>query len=96
MHRHSESWPRTIGTGFTDDKDASQTIRTGFTDGFVVSQATREVTERCFLMDKNLYKGHLAWLLLIHILHFNEDTAIFGTLQHILYMFEDIFCWLFF
>ena len=44
-------------------------------------------------MDESLYKGHLAWLLLIHILHFNEDTSMFGTLQHILYMHEDIFCW---
>ena len=32
-----------IGTGFTDDKDASRTIRTGFTDRFVVSNATRDI-----------------------------------------------------
>ena len=75
---------RTIGTGFTDDKDASRTIRTGFTDRFVVSHATWAFRERHFLMDKSLYKGHLAWLLLIHILHFNEDTSMFRTLQHIL------------
>ena len=62
--------------GFMDDKDASRTIRMGFADRFVVSQATREVTERHFLMDKNLYKGQFAWLLLIHILHFDEDTSI--------------------
>ena len=81
----------TIGTSFTDDKDASWTIRTGFTDRIVVFHATREVAERSFLMDGSLYKGHLAWL--SHILHFDEDTAIFGTLQHTLYMFEDIVCW---
>ena len=45
-------------------------------DRFVVSHATREVLERRFLMDESLYKGHLAWLLLIHILHFNEATSI--------------------
>ena len=93
MQGHSRTCPRTIGTEFTDDKDASRTIRTGFTDRFVISQATREVMERHFLMDKSLYKGHLACLLLMHILHFDEDTAIFGTLQHIVYMFDNIFCW---
>ena len=62
--------------GFTDEKDVSRTIRMGFTDRFVVSHATREVTERHFLMDKSLYKGHMAWLLLIHILHFDEDISI--------------------
>ena len=82
-----------IGTGFTDDKDASRTIRMGFTDRLVVSQGTQEFMERCFCMDESLYKGHFAWLLLMHILHFDEDTSIFGTLQHILCMFEDIFCW---
>ena len=46
----------------------------GFTDRFVVSHDTREVTERRFLMDESLYKGHLAWLLLIQFLHFDEDT----------------------
>ena len=66
-----------MGIGFTDDKDASRSIRTGFTDRFVVSHATREVTERHFFMDESLYKGHFAWLLLIHILHFDEDTSIF-------------------
>ena len=68
-------------------------IRTGFTDRIVVSNDTRELTEKRFLMDKSLYKGHLAWLLLIHFLQFNVNTSIFGTLQLILYMFEDIFCW---
>ena len=49
---------QTIGTGFTDGKDVSMTIRTGFTDIFVVSHSTRELTERCIVMDKTLYKGH--------------------------------------
>ena len=84
---------RIIGTGFTDDKNASRAIRTGFTDRIVVSHGTQEYMKRSFLMDESLYKGHLAWLLLIHILHFNEDTSMFGTLQHILYMYEDTFCW---
>ena len=57
-----------------DNKDASRTIRKGFMDRFVVSHDTREVIKRCFLMDESLYKGHLAWLLLIQFLHFNEDT----------------------
>ena len=52
--------------GFTDEKDASRTIRTGFTDRNVVSHDTRELTEKSFLMHENLYKGHLAWLLLIY------------------------------
>ena len=67
----------------------------GFMDSFLVSHNTWEVTERHFLMDESLYKGHLAWLLLIQLLHFDEDTSIFGTLQFrvILYMFEAIFCW---
>ena len=59
--------------GFTDDKEALRTMKTGFTDRFVVSYDTREVTERCFLMDKSLYKGHLAWLLLIQFWHLDED-----------------------
>ena len=48
--------------GFMDDKDASRTIRTGFTDGIVVSHHTQEFTERHFLMDESLYKGHQAWV----------------------------------
>ena len=44
---YARTCPRTIGTGFTDDRDASRTIRTGFTKRFVVSHATREVTKRC-------------------------------------------------
>ena len=62
--------------GFTDDKDASRTIRTGFTDRFVVSHALGEITERRFLTDESIYKGHLAWLSFIHILHFDKDTSI--------------------
>ena len=62
--------------GFMDDKDASRTIRTGFTDIFVASRALREVTDRRFVMDESIYKAHLAWLLLIHTLHFDEDTSI--------------------
>ena len=46
--------------------------------------------ERHFLMDESLYKGHLAWLLLIHILHFDKDISI---QQQILDIFEDMFCW---
>ena len=60
--------------GFTDNKDTSRTIRMGFMDRFVVSHDIREVTERRFLRDESLYKGDLAWLLLIQFLHFNEDT----------------------
>ena len=74
MHGESQSSPRTIGMGFTDDKDASRTIRTGFTDRFVISHNTGEVTERLFLMDKSLYNRQFAWLLLMHILYF--DTSI--------------------
>ena len=84
---------RTIGMGFMDDQDVSRTIRTGFTDGIVVSHDTRQLTERCFLMDESLYKGHLAWLLLIHFLQFDVNRSIFGSLQLTLYMFDDIFCW---
>ena len=46
--------------GFMDDKDSSRTIRMGFMDRFVVSSGTGEFTERCFLMDESLYKGHFA------------------------------------
>ena len=92
MHGSLQTCPRTIGTGFMDDKDASRTITMGFINRFVVSHSTREFMERDSLMDESLYKGHLAWLLLIHILHFNEDTSIFGTLQHVLYIY-DIFRW---
>ena len=60
--------------GFTDNKDASRTIRMGFTDRFVVSYDTQEIAERRFLMDESQYKGHLAWLLIIQFLHFDEDT----------------------
>ena len=60
--------------GFTDNKDASRTIRMGFTDRFVVSYDTQEIAERRCLMDESLYKGHLAWLLIIQFLHFDEDT----------------------
>ena len=55
-------------TEFTDDKDTSRTIRMGFMDRIIVSQDTRELTERPFLMDESLYKGHLAWVLLIFAL----------------------------
>ena len=61
MHGYLQIYPWTIGTGFTDDKDASRTIRTGFTDRIAVSQDTQELTERRFLMDESLYKGDLAW-----------------------------------
>ena len=47
-----------------DGRDVSRTIRTGFTDIFSVSHSTQELTERHFVMDKTLYKGHLVWLLL--------------------------------
>ena len=50
--------------GFTDGKDIPRTIRIGFTDIFSVLHSTRELTERHFVMDKTLYKGHLAWFLL--------------------------------
>ena len=52
--------------GFANGKDISRTIRTGFTDTFVVSHSTRELMVRRFVMDKTLYKGHWAWLLLIY------------------------------
>ena len=68
--------------GFTDEKDASRTIRMGFTDRNVVSHDTWELTKRRFLMHESLYKGHLAWLLLIYtfcnlmcIIHFWKFTA---------------------
>ena len=93
MQGYLRIYPQTIGTGFTDGKDASRTIRTGFTDRIVVSHNTRELTKGRFIMDESLYKGHLAWLLLIHFLQFDVKPSIFGTLQLILYMFEDIFCW---
>ena len=80
MHGCLRTYSWIIGTGFTDDKDASRTIRTGFTDRFVVSHCTREFMERRLLIDESLYKGHFAWILLIHILHFNEDTSMFGSL----------------
>ena len=46
MHGYSQIFPRTIGTGFMDDKDTSRTIRTGFTDRILLSHDTWEVTER--------------------------------------------------
>ena len=61
------------------------------TDRFVIYHAPQEVMERCFLNYEILYKGHLAWLLLIHILFFDEDTAIQQLLQQIVEIFEDIF-----
>ena len=70
MHGCLRTCPQTIGMGFTDDKDASRTIRTGFTDRFVLSHNTK----LRFLMDKSLYKGHLAWLLLIQFWHLDDDT----------------------
>ena len=66
MHGYLGIDPRTIWMGFTDDKDTSRTVRTGFTDRIVVSHDTRVLTERHFLMDESLYKGHLTWLLLIY------------------------------
>ena len=60
MHGYSRRCILTTEMGFIDDKDASRTIRTGFMDRFVVSHDTREFTERRFLMDKSLYKGHLS------------------------------------
>ena len=66
MHGYLRIYSQTIGTGFTDKKDASRTIRTGFTDRSVVSHDIQELTERCLFMHKSLYKGHLAWLLLIY------------------------------
>ena len=45
-------------------------------DRFVVSHTPWEATERRFLMDETIHKGHLSWLLLMHILHFDEDTSI--------------------
>ena len=52
--------------GFTDGKDVSRTISTGFTDIFSVSHSIWELTERHFVMDKTVYKGRLARLLLIY------------------------------
>ena len=71
--------------GFTDDKDASRTIRTGFTDGSVVSYDTREFTERRFLTDKSLYKGHQAWVSQMALSAVRGDpTAIFGNFTALL------------
>ena len=91
--RMLQTCPWTIGTEFTDDKDASRRNRTRFMDRFLLSHDTWEVTEKRFLMDESKNKGHFAWLLIIQFCHLDEDTYIFGTLQNILYMFEDIFCW---
>ena len=74
MHGCLRTCPRTIGTGFTEIRIPQGQIRMGFMDRFVVSHDTRELTERCFLMDESLYKGHLAWHLLIQFLHFDEDA----------------------
>ena len=74
MHKYLRMYPRTIGTGFMDNKDASRTIRMGFMEKFVVSHDIREFTERHFVMDESLYKGHLAWLWLIQFLQFYENT----------------------
>ena len=68
MHGYLRIYSRTLGTEFTDNKDASSTIWMGFADRFVVSHHTQEFTERRFLMDESLYKGHLAWLVLIQFL----------------------------
>ena len=62
MHGYLRIYFRTIGTGFTDEKDASRIIRMGFTDRNVVSHDTQELTEKRFLMHKSLYMGHLACL----------------------------------
>ena len=40
MHGHSQTCPRTIGSGSMDDKDAPRTIRTRFKDRFVFSHTT--------------------------------------------------------
>ena len=67
----------------------------GFTDtlNFVVSHSTRELMERCFVLDKTLYKGHWAWLLLIYTFgNLMCKHQFLEILQLILYMFEDIFC----
>ena len=66
MHGYLQIYSRTIGTGFTDEKDTSRTIRAGLRDRIVVSHDTRELTERRFLMHESLYKGHLLLLLLIY------------------------------
>ena len=52
MHRCLQMCPRTIGTGFTDNKDASRTIRTAFTDRFVVSHCTGEFQKDAFSWTK--------------------------------------------
>ena len=82
MHGYLEIYPWTIGT------------RTGFMDKIVVSYDTQELRERCFLVDESLYKGHLAWPLLMYT--FCNSMCIhqfLESLQLTLYMFEDIFCW---
>ena len=76
-----------------DEKYASRTIRTGFTDRIVVSHDTQELTERRFLMHERLYKGHLAWLLLIYTLCNSMCIHKFLEVCSLLYMFEDIFTW---
>ena len=96
MHGYLQIYSRTIGMGFSDEKDASRTIRTGFMDRIVVSHDTRELTEKSFLIHGSLYKGYLAWLFLIYtfcnsmcIHQFLEAYSLYS----LLYMFEDIFCW---
>ena len=51
MHGYLRIYPQTIGTGFTDDKDAPRTIRTGFTDRIVVFHDTQELMERFFFVN---------------------------------------------
>ena len=68
-----------------DDKDVSRTIRAGFTDVIVVSHDTREFTERHFLMDESLYKGHQAWVSWMALSAVRGDpTAIFGNFTALL------------
>ena len=45
-----------------------------------------------FFMRESLRKGHFVFAN-IHFLQFDVHTSIFGSLQFVLYMFEDIFCW---
>ena len=74
MHRYLWIYSRTIGTGFTDEKDTSRTIRKEFTARIVVSHDTQELTERRYTKKEAYIKG--TWLGFCSYLHWHldEDT----------------------
>ena len=75
---------------FTDEKYTSRTIRVGFMDRIVVITTLGILRKDTFSCPKAYIRGTFANL---HLLLFVVHTSISGSLQLILYMFEDIFCW---